>query len=620
MFFRLSSVLKKLSILRSPFRQVERLLFHRSCDSKSLQIPKQFRNDRPLLHKILKSDQGDRDKKKSITSWDICAGNTKIRLLIVMGCFALSFLMLAYKLINVAGNDYIKLRRQQAKNNIRKEIVDRNGNLLAVNLPSSSLFVNPVKAVNPEQSIEKLSTTLPNIDKKKLFSEIQSGKRFVWVKRDLSPKEQTDVFNLGLPGFDFENEQRRIYVYGNILSHVIGYVGRDLIGLAGLEKSFDGFLTNSDPSVSIEDKNQPLALSIDIRLQAILNEEIEKTITKFNAKGAIGIIVDPNNGEVLAMVNKPDFDPHHPNKAKPEELFNTGSLGIYEFGSVFKTLTMALGFDTGVITMHDLYDTTYMRVGKFQIKDLHPRRGWHTVSEIFLNSSNIGTSQIMLEVGKPNLKKYLKDLGLLDKLQIELPERGTPLFPNYSRWSDISLITMSYGYGLSISPLHFVQAMMPVVNGGKLYPLTLIKRPANFQPEYKTVFKKSTSDKMKKLLRLAVQVGTGKSADVPGYLVGGKTGTAEKVQGKKYSKNSRRSSFLGVLPVSDPKYLVYVTFDEPKGIKESFGFAGGGWVAAPTVGRVLERMVALYGLEAVDLQDPNVQDLINIDYKPENEV
>ncbi len=541
----------------------------------------------------------------NIILWDICADNTKIRLFIVSFCFAMLFCGLSYRLIIVTTNGYVKPEYQVKSSNFRKEIVDRNGNLLAVNLPSSSLFVNPQKVINPEQCLEKLSKVLPEIDKTKLLAELKSNKSFVWVQRDLLPKEQEAILNLAMPGFSFEQEQKRIYTFSNLLSHIIGYVGRDLVGLAGLERSYDKFLTNSDTDlIQPEQLKKPLELSIDVRLQSILNEEIDRTLKEFSAVGAVGIIVNPNNGEILAMVSKPDFNPHYPSSAKPEELFNMASLGIYEMGSVFKTLTMAVGFDTDAIAMNDAYDISYMRVGGFNIKDYHPKQGWHSVPEIFLHSSNIGVSQIMLEIGKNDFKKYLKRLGLLDQLKIELPERGTPLFPSDKRWSDLTSAVMSYGYGISISPLHFIQAVLPVVNGGTLYDLTLIKR----QDERLIgthIFSEKTSKQMSELFRLVVKEGTGRRADVKGYLVGGKTGTAEKLTAdghgkRRYLKNSRMSSFLGLLPAFNPQYVIFIMFDEPKGTKESFGFATAGWTAAPTVGRVLERMVSLYGIEPIE--------------------
>lgn len=560
------------------------------------------------------------EEKVSIFSWDVCTNSARLRIFIVTIGFGVCFLGLTYRLIIIANHEYIKSSSFAKISSFRKEIVDRNGNLLAVNLPSSSLFANPQKVLNIADAAEKLKKAIPELDQKKLIADLKSDKSFLWIKRDITPKEQEKIFNLGLPGFDFEYEQKRIYTFGRLLSHIVGYVGRDFMGLAGLEKYYNEFLNNTEVLTSKLEQNKSLELSIDVRLQNILSEEIDRVMKEFRAVGAVGVIVSPKNGEILAMVSKPDFDPHYPSQALPEELFNRASHGVIDTGSVFKTITMAIGLDTDNITLQDAYDVTYMKVGKFSLKDYHPHKGWQTVPEIFLHSSNIGTAQIVLEVGEEKLKRYFKNLGLLDKLELEIPERGKPLYPTISKWSDLSLVTMSYGYGLCITPLHFIQAVIPIVNGGKFHPLTLIKRPDGVPVPEKQVFSEKTSLEMRKLLRLTVKEGTGKRAEVKGYLVGGKTGTAEKLSGKRYVKNSRVSSFLGVLPASDPKYLIYIVFDEPKGNKESFGFATAGFTAAPAVGRVFERMVALYGLQTVDENDIEVQNITNVDFKIDNEV
>jgi len=435
----------------------------------------------------------------------------------------------------------------------------------------------------------------------------------------VTPQEHEKIYNLGMPGFEFEREQKRIYTYGNLLSHVIGYVGRDLGGLAGVEKYFDKYLAGFEPLAEKNSEENLLQLSIDVRVQNILSEEIDLGIKKFSAKGAAGMIVDPNNGEILALVSKPDFDPHHPGSANPDQLFNMATQGAYEMGSGIKSLTMAIGLDSGATSLKDAYDLTYMKVSGFQVKDHRMMKGWHSVPHIFLRSSNIGVGQIMLEIGKSNLSDYLRKLGLLDRLNLELPERASPLFPSYSRWTDLSLVTMSYGYGMSISPAHFMQAMVPVMNGGLLHPLTLIKRDPTRPLVGERVFREQTSKDMRKLMRLVVTKGTGFRAKVEGYYVGGKTGTANIAHAGKYDKTRRVSSFFGVIPASNPKYMVYIIYNEPKGIKETFSFAGGSWVAAPTVSAVFKRLAALYGLEKLDENSPEVQELNDIEYEIHDE-
>jgi cell division protein FtsI (penicillin-binding protein 3) len=558
---------------------------------------------------------------KSLFAWDLRDSVTHTRVNIVLAGFAIVFLIISVRLIVVASSDYINYRHSDK--NVRAnryDIVDRYNNLLAVNLPGASLYANPRRVIDPIQSIKKLQSVFPDLDRKQLLDKLMGNKSFEWIKRDVTPQEHEKIYNLGMPGFGFEREQKRIYTYGNLLSNVIGYVGRDLNGLAGIEKYFDKYLAGNEPLDGDNHQFNSLQLSIDVRVQNILSEEIDATMKKFSAKGGAGLVVDPNNGEIIALVSKPDFNPHHPGKAKPEQLFNMATQGAYEMGSGIKSLTMAIGLDSGATSLKDAYDLTYMKVSGFKLND-YPRqiKGWRSVPFIFLKSSNIGIAQIMLEIGKSDLLDYLKKLGLLDRLKIELPERARPLFPAYSRWTDLSLITMSYGYGMSESPAHFVQAMVPIMNGGMLYPLTLVKINPTQPLVGKRVIKESTSDDMRKLMRLVVSKGTGSKAEVEGYYVGGKTGTANIAHAGKYDKTRRVSSFIGVIPASYPKYMVYIIYNEPKGIKETLGYAGGGWVAAPSVGVVFKKLAALYGLEKPDENSPEVQELKNVEYEIHDE-
>lgn len=546
---------------------------------------------------------------RQVFFWDNSKSGIKARMVLVLIGFSVLFLFLAVKLLIVSvGNSSENVNFFSKRDAYRRDIVDRYGNLLAVNLPIASLYAKPKKIHDSNLLADKLLQVFPDLQKAKLLESLNSQKNFVWIKRDITPKQQEEIYNLGIPGLEFEREQKRIYTYGNLLSHVIGYVGRDMEGLAGIEKYFDELLSAQNKAGA-----KDLQLSIDVRLQNIVSEELDKTIKKFKAKGGAGIVVDPNNGEILAMVSKPDFDPHYPTSS-PEQLFNMVTLGAYEMGSGMKALTIAIGLDADVISPYDAYDLTYMKVGKFKVKDFHPVKGWHSIGQIFLHSSNIGVSQIMLEIGKERLREYLKKLKLLEKLEIEVPERARPLFPPYSRWNDLALVTMSYGYAISESPAHFMQAIMPLVNGGIMYPLTLLKRSEKQNMVGERVFKDTTSKYMRQLMRLVVVEGTGKKAEVPGYYVGGKTGTAEKAINGKYNKDKRMSSFFGIMPASNPKYAVYVIIDEPQGIKESYGFAGGGWTAAPTVGAIFERMAVLYGMNKIDADSQEIKQLMDIDY------
>lgn len=585
-----------------------------------------YRYIRLSLFKILP------DLRSAAFTWNLADRTIRTRMLILIIAFAAGFIVLSVRLVQIASKDIADQRRLFAQQNYgnRVDIVDRNGNLLAVNVPSASLFANPFKVIDPEGAVAKLKKVFPDIDTKKVLHDLKSTKSFVWIRRDISPKQQQDIFNLGMPGFEFENEQKRIYTYGRMLSHVIGYVGRDMEGLAGIERYCDDIRMQG-----VGDINGPLyggslhgderiELSIDVRLQNILSEEIDATMAKFNAKGAAGIVVNPNTGEILALVSKPDFDPHFPGKSDRSALFNIATQGVYEMGSGIKALPMAIALDIGKVKMNDAYDLSYMKVSGFQVKDYHENKGWRSVAEIFMKSSNVGMSQIMLEVGKENLRQYFKKLRLLDKLELEVPECGRPLFQPFSRWTDLGLVTMSYGYAFSQTPAHFIQAMIPVVNGGVMYPLTLIKRNKFEIIEGERIFTESTSKNMLKMMRLVVSEGTGTKSEVPGYYIAGKTGTADKLVDGKYDKghkgSKRMSSFLGVMPATNPRFLLYIVIDEPNGIKETYGFAGGGWTAAPTAGRIFERIATLYGMSKLDENDKEVKSLQNVPYKVNNEI
>jgi cell division protein FtsI (penicillin-binding protein 3) len=539
----------------------------------------------------------------SMLCWDSSHKSIVSRIIFIVACLTLCFFIIVGKLLLVAlttpdhKNIYVK------DEYFRREIVDRNGLLLAINLQSSSLFANPKKMID-----------LDDIDKAKLLLELKSSKNFVWIKRGLTQKERVEVHNLGIPGISFEEEPKRIYTYGNLLSHLIGYVGRDNAGLAGLEKSYNEYLTTKN--IESKSDSEPLKLTIDARVQGIVDEELSEAISTFRADAGIAVVIDATNGEVISCISKPDFNPHEPSKATNEQLFNRYSLGVEEMGSIMKSITMAIGLETEKVTLQDVYDITSMRIAKFNLSDTHKAVGWHTVPEIFLHSSNIGMAQIILEIGKSDFRKYIERLGLLEKLKIELPEKGTPIYQNYDKWSDLTLATMSYGYALAITPLHFINAALPVVNGGYMYPIHFVKKSDAI--EGTKVFSSSTSEDMRKLFRLVVRKGTGRKGDIEGYFVGAKTGTAEMRVGKRYVKNMRKSSFFAVTPVHDPKYAIYIMLDNPKPTKETFGFAGGAWTAAPVAKNIISRMMTLYGV-APYIGDPKIEDSLSVEYAIDEE-
>jgi len=533
---------------------------------------------------------------------------SRLRLLCVGFFFVLCFASIAFKMVEVAviknpkaltvtvvdPDDEAKSEQVEIKSDSEKlsrgDIVDRNGEVVATSLMTASVFANPKELKNIPEVAHNLAQTL-RMDEALLVSRLKKGKSFVWIKRNLSPLEQNQVNALGYPGLYFQPEERRVYPYGNLLSHALGYVGLDNKGQAGIERAFDDRLHEGSPS------NEPLTLSIDVRLQAMMREEMQKAVGEFNAIGATGVILDIKSGELLSMVSLPDFDPHKPSKGADEAKFNRATLGTYEMGSTFKSFTMAMGLDYGVTNMKSGYDASHpLKIATFTITDAHPEARFLTVPEIYAYSSNIGTAKMALDVGTKRQKAFLDKIGMLKPIEIELPEKAAPQFP--SDWKEINTVTISYGHGISVTPLHLVRGIATLVNGGTLERLTLLKDGNKNKPEGERIISESTSQNLRRLMRLVVDHGTGNKADVAGYRVGGKTGTAEKVQtGGKYNHDAKMASFISAFPVDDPKYVVLVMIDEPKGDKSTYGFATGGWVSAPVVGRVIARMGPMYGIK-----------------------
>jgi cell division protein FtsI (penicillin-binding protein 3) len=486
----------------------------------------------------------------------------------------------------------------------RADIVDRHGKLLAATLDSPSLYANPRQITDAADAAQKIVGVLPGLDRAAVFAKLTSGKGFVWVKRHLTPDQEYAVNQLGVPGLGFQHEERRVYPYGALFSHAVGYTGIDDNGEAGIERGLDG---------SLRGRRDPMQLSIDMRLQYVLHEELQRVVDDFTAKGGAGLIMNVNTGEVLAMVSLPDFDPSHPDTPDPnhpdvkiaERMFNRVTLGDYEIGSVFKIFTTAMGLDSGATTMTGRFDATYpIHIGRFTISDYHGKHRWLSVPEILMYSSNIGEAKIALAVGADRQQEYLRRFGLLSSPTFELKEIGKPHFP--AKWREVNVMTIGFGHGISETPLQIATAGCALVNGGILRPATLLKLPPGGAPDGVRVISPETSDHMRKLLRMVVMYGTGEMVDAPGYVVGGKTGTADKVEGRHYAERKLLSSFLGVFPMTAPKYLVLVMVDEPHPNKASHGYATAGWTAAPAVGRTIVRIAPLLGVQPVDESSPEI--------------
>ncbi|MEE8279092.1 MAG: penicillin-binding protein 2 [Alphaproteobacteria bacterium] len=534
------------------------------------------------------------------------------RLLMAGALFGLGFLVVAGRVGHVTvvkqGNeprlaDAAPSTSWQAE---RADIVDRNGVLLATSLATASLYANPRHVLDAEEAAAKLTRALPELSRADVLGKLTSARSFVWLRRHLTPRQQYAVNRLGIPGLYFQREERRVYPHGRLAPHVLGFAGIDNKGLAGVEKSFDEVLRGG---------TKPLVLSLDVRLQHLLRQELRAAMVNFRALGAAGIILNAHTGEVAAMVSLPDFDPNNPGAQPPNARFNRSTLGVYEMGSTFKIFTLAMALDSGAVTLRGGYDASKpIRIARFLINDFKPKNRWLSVPEIFMYSSNIGAAKMALDVGTREQKRYLGKLGFLSPARIELPEVGPPIVPH--PWRDINTMTIGFGYGLAVSPLQLAVASAAVVNGGILRPATLIKRMPGDKDRGVRVLSARTSAQMCRLMRLVVERGTGRKAAALGYLVGGKTGTAEKMGGRGYKRKARLSSFVGAFPMTAPRYVVLAVLDEPQGTKQTLGYATGGWVAAPIVGRTIRRLGPILGIAPLDENLPAIRRKMFVEINP----
>lgn len=525
---------------------------------------------------------------------------SRTRLACVAIVFACSFIAIGGKLMNVSlrgifdssANTLAEYRASKPVNP-RAEIVDRNGITLATTLNTASLYADPRVIRRPVEAAEQLKRALPDINEKDTAKRLSSDKSFVWIKRHLTPRQQKRVNDLGIPGLEFEPEFKRVYPQANLFSHVLGYVDVDSKGMAGIERGAEKFLRNESG------RNERLQLSLDMRIQAIMREELQAAIKEFRALGGTGVMMDMQNGEILAMTSLPDFDPHEPGRAKADNKFNRATMGVYEMGSTFKTFTMAAALESGMATMTSSYDATKpIRVARFTINDTHPENRWLTVPEIFAYSSNIGTVKMILDVGTDRQREFLKKLGMMEPVEMEILERGAPLLPN--PWREINTMTISYGHGIAVTPIHLVRAIASLTGEGRLMPVTFVKDGNAGKEAGEKILSHQNVINIRKLLRLVVEHGTGKKANAEGYRVGGKTGTAEKLNASGgYKADAKIASFVGVFPIDNPRYAILVMVDEPRGNKKTWGYATGGWVSAPVAGNVVRRIGPLLGIRPI---------------------
>ena len=531
------------------------------------------------------------------------SAKARARVGFAMLAFAAIYAVIGGRLIMFAAvGDSHSARRAAAQDAIataRPDIVDRNGEVLATDVKAPSLFGEPRRIIDKDEAIELLTATLPDLDTSEVRDRLSSKKGFVWLKREITPLQQQEIHRLGVPGIGFLRENKRVYPTGAEVAHLIGLVNIDNQGIAGMEKWLDsnGLADLHRAGFATDRLQRPVELSIDLRVEHALRDELLKAKDKYKAKAASGLVSNVKTGEIVAMVSLPDFDPNNPREAHDPERINRLTTGVYEMGSTFKALTLAMALDSGKATLNTMYDARgALHFGKFAIHDTHSVGRAISLSEVFTFSSNVGAARIALAQGVEAHKAFLRKMGQLDRLRTELPESASPIVPK--RWSELNTITIAFGHGLSVAPLQAVMGINAVMNGGYLIPPTFLKRSEEeARALAKKVIKSETSEKMRYLMRLNAEIGTAKQADVKGYYIGGKTGTSEKVVNGQYSKKQVLNSFTAIVPADNPQFQVLVMLDEPKALPETKGFITSGWNAVPTGGKVIARIAPLLGIE-----------------------
>lgn len=554
---------------------------------------------------------------------------TRGRLLVAAGGFGLLFAAVAAGLADAMVFDPATPRRLHALNAAarpvehqpqRATITDRNGEILAVSVPVVALAANPRQIQDPQDVARRLARVLPQLDQARVAQRLSGEGQFTYLLRAVTPREHQAVHALGIPGLIFERTERRAYPQGRAAAHVLGGVDVDGNGIAGVERRFNDRLRT--------ERGEDLRLSLDVRVQLALREAVLHAMGEFNGIGGAGILMDVATGEVLAMVSLPDFDLAEP--ARPEELnvsreragysprFNRAVVGLYEPGSTFKLFTAAAALDLGLVNVWNGFDASRpIRVGTHTINDFRGKNRWLALPEIIAYSSNLASAHMAVAVGTQRHREFLVRLGMGSRVGLELPETVVPLIPRPQNWREINTMTIGFGHGISVSPLHVVTGAAALANGGLLRQPTILARPPGEVAPGTRVITERTSDTMRRLMRIAVTEGSGKGAEVPGYFVGGKTGTAQKIgPNGRYMEGRRIAAFVGAFPMHSPRYAIYVMVDEPKPNARSQGFATAGWVAAPAAGMAIRNIAPILGMAPETERAAEIQASIAIPLQP----
>jgi cell division protein FtsI (penicillin-binding protein 3) len=523
--------------------------------------------------------------------------------LVILG-FSVLFIAITGRLVMLATlpNEQVGLRRatSTAISSARPDIVDRNGTVLATDIRTVSVFAEPRKILDKDEATELLTAVLPDLDAKDLRDKLGTKKGFAWVKREITPRQQEEVHRLGIPGVGFVPENKRVYPNGPAAAHILGFANIDNVGIAGIEKYIDsqGLQDLNGAGLATQASDlKPVALSVDLRVQHLLRDELMKGIEKYRAIAAAGAIMDVNTGEIIASVSLPDFDPANPVDAHEKDRINRINVGVYEMGSTFKALTVAMALDSGKANINSSYSTAggMMRFGSQVIREYKGTGRTLTVPEVFVHSSNMGSVKMALSVGVEGHKAFLRKMAQLDRMTTELPESAAPIVP--SRWGELNTATIAFGHGLAVAPIQALAAVGALVNGGTLITPTFVRRSEDEARRTGVrVLKPETSEAMRFIMRLNGERGSARKADVAGYFVGGKTGTAEKVINGRYAKNRNFTTFMAIVPADKPRYLFLSIYDEPKGYAESGGYSTAAWNAGITTGKVIERAAPILGL------------------------
>lgn len=528
------------------------------------------------------------------------ADKSRARITLAMICFVGLFAVIGGRLVMLGVQPEEERGPRRAASSeigaVRPDILDRNGEILATDITMVSVFAEPRNVIDPDEATELLTAVFPDLDATTLRNELSTERGFIWVKREITPRQQAEVHALGIPGVGFLPENKRVYPNGVAAAHVLGFANIDNVGIAGIEQWIDRQdLVLPGEAIAPGDTPElaPVRLSIDLRVQHAVRAELVAAMEKFSAIAAAGLVLDVRTGEVISLVSLPDFDPNVPADAQRPDRINRINVGVYEMGSVMKAVTTAMAIESGRFSINSVLDARgSLRFGRQTISDYRGENRPLTMPEVFIHSSNVGTARMALALGAEHQQVFLRELGLLERLRTELAESAAPLVP--ARWGEINTATISFGHGIAVQPLSASMATAALVNGGYVIPPTFLMRSEeDAQAVANQVVSRETSEALRYVMRLNAEQGSARSAAIAGFYVGGKTGTAEKVVDGRYARDKRLNTFFAVAPADDPRYLFLTILDEPKALPETHGFATSGWNAAPTTGEIIERVAPM---------------------------